>query len=180
MSQYKIIFTGPSGAGKTTAIGAISDIPPVKTDEASVETAGYVGKKGITVALDYGMMRLSSEDKVHLFGTPGQERFDFMWEILVQGGLGLVLLIDNTSDTPFEDMHFFLNAFKHFIHDTRVAIGVTRMDLNPSPSIEDYYAEIQKADLRPPIFEVDARSKEDVSLLLQALMYSLDPGMGSD
>jgi len=179
MSNYKIIFTGPSGSGKTTAIGAVSDIPPVKTDEASDETLGYVGKSGITVALDYGMIHLSREDKVHLFGTPGQERFDFMWEILVQGGLGLVLLIDNTSDDPFEDMHFFLNAFKDFIHETRVAIGVTRMDLNPTPSIEDYYQQIKKTGLRPPIFEVDGRSKEDVSLLLQALMYSLAPGMNA-
>jgi len=177
MSNYKIIFTGPSGAGKTTAISAISDIPPVRTDESSAETQGYIGKEGITVALDYGMMRLSSEDKLHLFGTPGQERFDFMWEILVQGGLGLVLLIDNTSDSPIEDMHFFLNTFKDFIHQTRVAIGVTRMDLKPKPSIEEYYQQIQKTALRPPIFEVDARSKEDVSLLLQALMYSLDPGL---
>ncbi len=177
MSNYKIIFTGPSGAGKTTAIAAVSDIPPVKTDEMSKETLGYIGKTGITVALDYGMMRLSSDDKVHLFGTPGQERFDFMWEILVQGGLGLVLLIDNTSKDPFADMQFFLNAFKSFIDKTRVAIGITRMDLKPKPSIEDYYQEIQKTALRPPIFEIDGRSKVDISLLLQALMYSLDPGM---
>lgn len=177
MSNYKIIFTGPSGAGKTTAIGAVSDIPPVKTDEVSKETLGYVGKSGITVALDYGMMRLSSQDKLHLFGTPGQERFDFMWEILVQGGLGLVLLIDNTSEKPFEELHFFLNTFKDFIQKTQVAIGITRMDLKPRPTIADYYEQIKNTDLHPPIFEIDGRSKEDVSLLLQALMYSLDPGM---
>jgi len=176
MSDYKIIFTGPSGAGKSTAIEAISDIPPVKTDARSNETLGYIGKKGITVAMDYGQMRLENKDKIHLFGTPGQARFDFMWEILSEGGLGLVLLINNTRPDPLQDMVFFLEAFDRFIRSTKLAVGITRMDLQPHPALADYHEKLRLLGFNPPLFEVDARVKRDVSLILQALLYSLDPG----
>lgn len=177
MSDYKIIFTGPTGAGKSTAIGVLSDIPPVKTEAKSQETVGYVGKTGITVALDYGVLKLSNRDKVHLFGTPGQERFDFMWDILTEGGLGLILLINNTRPQPLNDMEFFLNAFKNFIKKTQLAVGITRMDLQPTPTLEDYYLKLREYHLNPPLFEIDARVKSDVALLLQALLYSIDPSL---
>ena len=75
MAQHKIIFAGPVGAGKTTAIGAISDIPPITTDAvASDMTANR--KPNTTVAMDYGLMKLDGLERVHLYGTPGQERFD--------------------------------------------------------------------------------------------------------
>ena len=106
MSQYKIIFTGPVGAGKTTAINSISDLPPIKTDASASDMAKY-RKASTTVALDYGVMNLPGGEKLHLYGTPGQERFDFMWDILVTGGIGLVLLLDNTRADPFQDMRFF-------------------------------------------------------------------------
>lgn len=175
MSDYKIIFTGPTGAGKSTAIAALSDVPPVKTEAKSKEAVGYVGKTGITVALDYGLLKLSEKDKVHLFGTPGQERFDFMWDILTEGGLGLVLLINNTRPNPLKDMEFFLNAFAEFIGKTKLAVGITRMDLQPTPTLEDFHQKLREHRLNPPLFEIDARTKNDVALLLQALLYSLDP-----
>lgn len=176
MSQYKIIFTGPVGAGKTTAISAISDVPPIKTDAAASDMTKQ-RKSSTTVAMDYGVMYLTGNEKIHLYGTPGQERFDFMWEILTAGGIGLVLLLDNTRPDPFQDMKFFLNAFDQFIRDTGVAIGVTQMDLSSKPSIDDYNKQLQVFGLKPPVFAVDAREKNDVSLLVQALMYSLDPGL---
>ncbi len=176
MSDYKLIFTGPSGAGKTTAIAAISDIPPIKTEERSAGLT-HVGKKGITVAMDYGMMKIGNQDKIHLFGTPGQERFDFMWEILSEGGLGLILLIDNTREDPFGDMKFFLATFKNFINRTKVALGITQMDVKASPDIEDYHKELREFGLNVPVFEVDARVRQDVALLVQSLLYSLDPGL---
>jgi uncharacterized protein len=176
MTQYKIIFTGPVGAGKTTAIHSISDVPPVKTD-ASASDMTKSRKAGTTVAMDYGIMNLDDGEKIHLYGTPGQERFDFMWDILVNGGIGLVLLLDNTRADPFKDMWFFLDSFKKFIADTHVAIGVTQMDVVDKPGIADYHNELQSSDLRPPVFAVDAREKNDVSLLVQALLYSLDPGL---
>ncbi|MDT4291477.1 ATP/GTP-binding protein [Methylomonas sp. MO1] len=176
MSQYKIIFTGPVGAGKTTAINAISDVPPVKTDAAASDMTKN-RKASTTVAMDYGVMNLAGGEKIHLYGTPGQERFDFMWDILTNGGIGLILLLDNTRADPFQDMRFFLDAFGKFINDTSVAIGVTQMDLSSTPSIEDYHVQLQGVGLKPPVFAVDAREKNDVSLLVQALLYSLDPGL---
>lgn len=176
MSQYKIIFTGPVGAGKTTAISSISDVPPIKTD-ASASDMTKSRKASTTVAMDYGIMNLPDGEKLHLYGTPGQERFDFMWDILVTGGIGLVLLLDNTRADPFQDMKFFLETFDKFIDQTTVAIGVTQMDLSAKPTIDDYHVQLLGLGLKPPVFAVDARVKSDVSLLIQALLYSLDPGL---
>lgn len=176
MSQYKIIFTGPVGAGKTTAISSISDAPPIKTDAAASDMTKN-RKSSTTVAMDYGVMNLDGGEKVHLYGTPGQERFDFMWDILTTGGIGLILLLDNTRADPFQDMRFFLDAFDKFIKSTAVAIGVTQMDLSNKPTIADYHQQLQTMGLKPPVFAVDAREYNDVSLLVQALLYSLDPGL---
>lgn len=176
MSHYKIIFTGPVGAGKTTAIESISDTPPVRTD-ASASDMTKTKKSSTTVAMDYGIMNLAGGEKIHLYGTPGQERFDFMWDILTTGGIGLVLLLDNTRADPFQDMKFFLDSFQKFIAETNVAIGVTQMDLSNKPTINDYHSQLQAMGIKPPVFSVDARVKNDVSLLVQSLLYSLDPGI---
>jgi hypothetical protein len=176
MSQYKIIFTGPVGAGKTTAINSISDLPPIKTDAAASDMTKSK-KSATTVAMDYGVMNLPGGEKLHLYGTPGQERFDFMWDILVTGGIGLVLLLDNTRADPFVDMKFFLDAFDKFIGDTAVAIGVTQMDVSAKPTIEDYQVQLGGMGLKLPVFAVDARVRNDVSILIQSLLYSLDPGL---
>ncbi|MBE0437231.1 MAG: ATP/GTP-binding protein [Methylomicrobium sp.] len=176
MSQYKIIFTGPVGAGKTTAIQSISDIPPIKTDAAASDMTKS-RKAATTVAMDYGVMNLAGGEKLHLYGTPGQERFDFMWDILTSGGIGLILLLDNTRTDPFQDMRFFLEAFSDFIEKTQVAIGVTQMDLSSRPVINDYHKKLKEMGMNIPVFTVDARVKNDVSLLIQALLYSLDPGL---
>lgn len=173
-ADHKIIFTGPVGAGKTTAIASISEIEPVRTDaKASDMTANR--KCDTTIAMDYGLIHLGPNEKVHLYGTPGQERFDFMWDILTKGGMGLVLLLDNSRPSPFQDMKFYLNAFRDFIDSTRLVIGVTQMDIKRNPSISDYLAQVSAMDICAPVFEVDARSKSDVSILIQALLLSLDP-----
>ncbi len=175
MTQHKIIFTGPVGAGKTTAIHAISDIVPVKTDAVASDMTKN-RKAETTVAMDYGVMNLSDGNKIHLYGTPGQERFDFMWDILTQGGIGLILLLNNTRKNPFQDLHFFLDAFVDFIQQTSVAIGITQMDLKATPTIEQYHQEIKKHALNPPVFAVDGRNARDVSLLVQSLIFTIAPG----
>lgn len=173
--QHKIIFAGPVGAGKTTAIRSLSDIPIVATDEDATDMT--VNRKShTTVAMDYGLIKLDGGQRVHLYGTPGQERFDFMWDILTEGGLGLVLMLDNTRTNPFQDMNFYINAFKKFIDDTQLVIGVTRMDENRKPALTEYTKHLASFGMVVPIFEVDAREKRDVSLLVQALLFSIDPG----
>lgn len=175
MSDYKIIFTGPVGAGKTTAIASISDVPPVGTDAAASDMTNK-RKGSTTVAMDYGILKLDGGEQIHLYGTPGQERFDFMWDILTTGGLGLVLLIDNTRDNPMKDLNFFFNAFSDFIKETSLVVGITQTDLIKKPKIEDYRNQLKELNCNVPIFEVDARQKKDVSLLVQSLLHSLDPG----
>ncbi|PID49243.1 MAG: GTP-binding protein [Proteobacteria bacterium] len=175
-TNKKIIFTGPVGAGKTTAIAAISDIDIVTTDEyASDMTKSR--KPQTTVAMDYGLIHLGEDERVHLYGTPGQERFDFMWDILTKGGIGLILLLDNTRKDPFQDMKFYTNAFRDFINRQQMVVGVTRMDLQATPNLGKYRQWLDELALRAPVFEIDARERSDVSALVQALLYSLDPGV---
>ncbi len=176
MSDLKILFAGPVGAGKTTAIASISDVPPIRTDEAASDMAKK-RKSQTTVAFDYGVMNLEGSEKIHFYGTPGQERFDFMWEILTKNALGLVLLIDNTRKDPIRDMLFFLDAFKPFIDQTSLAIGVTQTDLSPSPEIRLYNQKLRELKCKAAVFEVDARKKRDVSLLVQALLFTIDNGL---
>lgn len=173
-TDHKIIFTGPVGAGKTTAIASISDIEPIRTDEHASDMT-QKRKSNTTVAMDYGMIRLGPSEKVHLYGTPGQERFDFMWDILTKGGIGLVLLLDNTRPTPFEDMRFYIKSFKEFIDSTRLVIGVTQMDARATPTIDEYARQLAELEVTAPIFEVDARQRADVSVLIEALLLQIDP-----
>ncbi len=181
----KIIFTGPVGSGKTSAISVLSDVPIVSTD-AKASDMTINRKENTTVAMDYGVLYLNDNSKVHLYGTPGQERFDFMWEILRVGGLGLILLLDNTRANPKKDMYFFLHAFKDFIREVPIVIGVSKMDLQPYPTTYEYMemlADVQQ-DLElvnpvPPIFEIDGRNKNDVKNLVMALLFSIDPGIGA-
>ncbi len=173
--EHKIIFTGPVGAGKTTAISSISDIEVVQT-EAKASDDVALRKANTTVAMDYGILNLDGNAKIHLYGTPGQERFSFMWDILTIGGLGLVLLIDNGREDPLADLEFYINAFKRFIDKSAVVIGVTRMDEKPRPGLYTFHTKLQELGVKAPVFEVDARAKDDVKTMLVGLLAMLDPG----
>lgn len=174
--EHKIIFTGPVGAGKTTAIASISDIPVVKT-EANATDEVMLRKSNTTVAMDYGSLNLGEGAKVHLYGTPGQERFSFMWDILTIGGVGLVLMLDNAREDPLADLEFFLDAFKPFIEKNAVVIGVARMDVSPRPGLYTFHKKLFELNMNVPIFEVDARERKDIKMLLLGLLASLDPGL---
>ncbi len=172
LNTDKIIFTGPVGAGKTTAISSISDTPPVSTD---VDTSGEERKlkDSTTVAMDYSYIEMDDGTKVHLYGTPGQTRFDFMWKILTRGGLGLVLLVNNDHPDPVKQMEFYLDSFSDFINETGVVIGVTRTSINDQASIEDYQAKLFERNQIFPVFEIDSRSEDDIKVLIQALLAIL-------
>lgn len=172
----KIIFTGPVGAGKTTAIQAMSDIPIVSTnEEASDMTKDR--KSQTTVAMDYGRINMGGDEKIHLYGTPGQERFSFMWDILTKGALGLILMLDNSRENPQQDLKFYTQSFKDFIQKGELVIGVTRVDDIKKPEISHYRDWLDELDIDAPVFGVDGRSQQDVSTLVQALLYSIDPGV---
>ena len=95
MTEFKIIFSGPVGAGKTTAIAAVSDIPPVTTETQPTDETKDL-KATTTIAMDYGVLRLDGDERLHLYGTPGQSRFSFMRDILAEGAIGVILLVTNT------------------------------------------------------------------------------------
>ena len=163
MKENKIIFTGPVGVGKTTAISALSDEPPVQTDASA--------------SMDYGVIHLDEEVKVHLYGTPGQERFNFMWEILSQGSMGLVLLLDNTRTNPLKDLQFFLEAFRELLKTAPLVVGVTKMDIRSLPSVDVYQKYLAQNNFNVPVFEIDARREDDVKQLVSAMLFSIDPGL---
>lgn len=176
MSTVKIIFAGPVGAGKTTAIAAISDITPFTTEEFATDEVRDIKSK-TTVAMDYGMMKLDSGERIHLYGTPGQERFNFMWEILADGAIGLVLLLRNSNDDPLADLKTYLDNFKDLIKKTGVAIGVTHIEENRKISLDDYVKVLHERNIIAPVFEIDGRNKNDIITLTQALLFTLDPGL---
>jgi uncharacterized protein len=175
--ENKIIFAGPVGAGKTTSISAVSDIMVVGTEaKASDEVAER--KANTTVAMDYGVLNLEGGKKVHLYGTPGQTRFDFMWEILSEGAMGFVILIDSARPDPLADLEKYVGSFRNSITkcNDALVIGVTRTELNPQVGFLDKIHErLAAMKLNVPVFEVDGRQREDVKLMLLALLALLDP-----
>jgi signal recognition particle receptor subunit beta len=95
MQAVKIVVTGAYAAGKTSFIRAVSDIESVNTDYAVTTEAERGLKAETTVALDFGTIAINDEITLYLFGTPGQDRFDYMWEILSEGCIGYVVLVDS-------------------------------------------------------------------------------------
>ncbi len=120
----KLVVSGPVGAGKTTFIRSLSAIDVIETEEVSSED---IGKEMTTVAFDFGML-IEGDSVLHLYGTPGQDRFDFMWEVLCEGALGLILLV--SGDKPGDYPH--ARRILEFV-TSRIPIpfivGVTRQDM---------------------------------------------------
>jgi uncharacterized protein len=171
--EYKLIFTGTMGAGKTTAIAAISEIPPVSTDVQRSE-AGDDTKTTTTAALDYGEVTLPQGDVLRLYGTPGQTRFEFMWKILSEGALGIVVLVDNRRPDPLADLREYLTAFRDVVAGSRAVIGVGRTETHPIPDLDAYYTAVAELGLHAPIVTVDVRRREDVLLLLDVLFNQIE------
>ncbi|MES2611064.1 MAG: GTP-binding protein [Pseudomonadota bacterium] len=170
--DLKIVFTGPMGAGKTTAIRAISDGDTLSTEVPITGGAelSMPGKTMTTVGLDYGECRLADQWVLKLFGTPGQERFRFMWDILGSGAFGLIVLADNSQSDPVGEVARYLKAFAPHVPARRTVVGVGRLDTHPSPSIADYCDQLGALGYTPPVLEVDVRRDADVRLLLSVLV----------
>lgn len=170
-SRRKIIIVGPVGAGKTTAIRSVTDDRCIVTD---VKTSDVVNlrKEMTTVAMDFGVVPISDTEVLHIYGAPGQARFDFMWDILSIGTFGVILLIDNYNNYPRRNLHNFVSAFAQQIRDTRFIVGVTRTDLKADPPLEDYARWLGEFGINAEVACVDPREKDDVLFLLERLLAS--------
>lgn len=173
MGPYRIVFAGPIGAGKTTAIGALSDIPPISTEVASIE-AEAVGKATTTVAFDLGQVLLESGDLVQLYGAPGQARFDFMWPMISENAIGAVILADNRRDDSIALTLQYVREFAPRVAAGNCVVGVGRTDVRRSPGVDDYQDALEAAGFAIPVMEVDIRRKEHALLLLDVLLARLE------
>jgi small GTP-binding protein len=109
---YKLVVTGPFNAGKTTFVETLSDIGTVNTDKAITRKAEAKVKPTTTVAMDYGRVNIDGNTVIRLFGTPGQERFDFMRKLLADGMHGFVFLVDSTDRRTLKQASKLLALFK--------------------------------------------------------------------
>lgn len=175
MKEYKILFTGTMGAGKTTAIAAISEVAPIVTDVRNTDSS--VDKERTTVGLDYGLLTLDNGDRIRLFGTPGQQRFDFLWKILANKALGLIILTDNSRPDPLADLSMFLDGFADALATMPCAIGVGRTGSHPEPNLERYADLLEARGMVLPIVAVDVRRRDDVTLLIDTLLAQLEAGL---
>jgi small GTP-binding protein len=166
----KIVVTGPFAAGKTTLIRTISEITVLSTEQ-DITDGTRSRKNETTVAMDFGRITIDRDLVLYLFGTPGQERFDFMWEILGEGMLGYVVLVDVTREDSLAEAVGILEAFRKM---ARVPFVVA---LNRAEGIdEDDEARVRSTlDLAPdvPVVPCDATDRESVKSVLLALLYAV-------
>lgn len=173
MESYKVIFTGPVGAGKTSAVKTVTDHHPVLTDAIASDITSQ-RKPTTTVAMDYGVLRLDDTKQVHVYGTPGQDRFDFMRDILIKGGNGLIILLDNSRNNPYRDLKYYAAAFSNFIRQGNTIIGITHSDKPGPVSIDAYRQWAIDLNITSHVFPVDARNKQDMLFLIAKVLEKPD------
>ncbi len=174
LTAHKILIAGGFGSGKTTLVGAISEVRPLRTEEnlttASVgldDLSGVGSKTTTTVALDFGRITLGSTVVLYLFGLPGQERFSFMWDELAYGALGVVILADvrRLSDC-FPSVNYFERRRLPFV------IAINCFDEAPRYDPEEVRLAL---DLAPgvPVINCDARDLTSVKQVLITLVETI-------
>lgn len=172
MIEYKIIFAGSMGAGKTTAISSLSEIDIVNTDVDNTDLQAHT-KALTTVGIDYGQIIIPPDLKVGLYGTPGQERFQFMWKIVSEGALGAIILIDSTAKNALDEVSQYVDFFMGE-NMQNIIIGISHMDEAGARDLEQFHEVIEKHQYPFPVFEVDGREKDDVLLLVETLIATVE------
>ncbi|HXH72412.1 MAG TPA: ATP/GTP-binding protein [Mariprofundaceae bacterium] len=165
----KILVTGPFGSGKTTLIKHVSD---EQFSGKDVPTTGDLAQyKGMTtVGMDFGILHVDDGLDVHLFGTPGQARFNFMWKILSKGALGGIFLVDSASERALAEAKEMIKVWSD-LPDFPVVVGATKQDMAEAISLDELAQRLNLGDI--PVFVVDARSREDNRMLVMSLLQQI-------
>jgi signal recognition particle receptor subunit beta len=170
-TSVKIVVAGGFGTGKTTLVASVSEIPPLTTEEilteASVgvdDTTGVEGKTTTTVALDFGRITISPDVVLYLFGTPGQDRFWFMWDELAQGAVGAIVMVDTRRlDSSFPAVDYFERRGVPFI-------AVVNRFFGECAYTEQEIRDALELDPGTPLAWCDARDRESSKLALITLV----------
>ncbi|HEY0871241.1 MAG TPA: ATP/GTP-binding protein [Acidothermaceae bacterium] len=166
----KIVVTGPFSAGKTTLIRTISEITVLSTEKDITDETRST-KAETTVAMDFGRITIDHDLVLYLFGTPGQDRFDFMWEILGEGMLGYVLLVDAQRPESLSEAVAILAAFKKMARVPFV-VGLNRAQ-GADPEVESNVRAVLGLDDSVPVVPCDATDRQSVKDVLLALLYAV-------
>jgi small GTP-binding protein len=166
----KVVVTGPFAAGKTTLIRTISEITVLST-ERGVTDSTRKRKAETTVAMDFGRITIDRDLVLYLFGTPGQDRFDFMWEILCEGMIGYLLLVDASREDSVQEAADILDAFRTMARVPYV-VALNRASAEDHALVDSVRQQLQiPSDVA--ILECDATDKESVKNVLLALLYAV-------
>jgi hypothetical protein len=170
MQAVKMVITGPFSSGKTEFIGSISEIDVVSTERRISSSAEQV-KEQTTVAMDFGRITVDEDLVLYLFGTPGQRRFDFMWDILSQGMLGFVVMVDSTKPETFREAKRILETFESYA-STPYVVAANKQDMEDAWDPEDLRI-ILRLHQEVKILPCVAMDKESVKNVLLELLYSI-------
>lgn len=170
MQTVKIVVTGPFNAGKTEFIRSVSEIDVVSTEKKISSEIERV-KQSTTVAMDFGRITVDDDLVLYLFGTPGQKRFDFMWEILSEGMLGFIVMVDSARPETFREARSILETFRAYA-PTPYVVAANKQDFKDAWELEDMRVAL-RLDPRVKILPCIATDKEAVKSVLLALLYSI-------
>lgn len=171
MQAVKMVVTGPFSAGKTEFISSVSEIDVVSTERKITSTAESTVKSATTVAMDFGRITVDDELVLYLFGTPGQRRFDFMWEILSEGMLGFIVLVDSTKPETFREAKRILETFESYA-STPYVVAANKQDHEDAWDPDDMRI-ILKMNPSVKVLPCVALDKESVKNVLLELLYSI-------
>jgi len=172
-----MVITGPFSAGKTQFISSVSEIDVVTTERKIASDAERV-KEETTVAMDFGRITVDDDLVLYLFGTPGQRRFDFMWEILSEGMLGFIVLVDSVRPETFREAKHILEVFRGYA-TTPYVVAANKQDMPDAWTPEDLRIAL-KISKDVKVLSCIARDKESVKNVILELLYSILENMQAE